>query len=257
MQYSIVIPVQGRAAAVGQQIEEICAVFQQRRASHEVLCVLANGAAEGETPLPELLRRLPSLRVLESAARGTSAALAAGIAAAQGDVVVAIEAGQQYLPEQIPWLLERLARADFVMGRRQRPRLRKTWLALRLLPRQMLLGFDSRDPECLFWAARREAVHDIPLPPEMHRFLPSLVSMRGYRVGEIYVDHRRGNAAPWWESRPRPGLLLSAWWRHRREQALHEGQAFESGSLQRRVDPPQPQAPAAHAARSAVRAAQR
>ncbi len=108
-----------------------------------------------------------------------------------------------------------LNRADLVFGRRRRSRLAKWWLALRLLPRRLLLGLDIRDPDCLFWAARREALQEVMLTRGMHRFLAAQVSQHGFRVSETHVDHRR---APWPRGQSRcPGAinLLTLWWRQR------------------------------------------
>jgi hypothetical protein len=115
----------------------------------------------------------------------------------------------------LPWLLERLSRADLVLGRRQSSRSAKLQQAAMQLPRRLLLGLEVRDPDCLFWAARREAITGLDLQPGMHRFLGSMVTTRGFRVAEIHVDHQAGCGGQWPDSRPSLGNLLCAWWQRR------------------------------------------
>ena len=119
---------------------------------------------------------------------GASIALSVGIGAARGDIVIAVEAGQRYAPNQIPHLIARLSRLDLVYARRRLSGWQKFWHRVQRIPRAMLLGLDVRHPDCLLWAARREAVAGIHLSPGMRRYLPWLVARRGFRVGDMYVD---------------------------------------------------------------------
>jgi hypothetical protein len=136
-------------------------------------------------------------------------ALTAGIAAVRGDVVVAMEAGPQYSAEQIALLVSYLSRADLVFGHRRRGRMAKAWHRVARIPRWLVWGLDVRDPACLFWAARHEAVAGLQLSRGMYRHLPLLVRSRGYRVGETYVKHQSGvrSAGDGWCN---PGHLWSA-----------------------------------------------
>ena len=115
-------------------------------------------------------------------------------------------------------MLEKLKRADWVQGRRQRENAaQRFWNRMRRLPRRLLLGQDIRDPDCLCWTALREAVQGVDLPPGMNRYLPWLVASRGYRVSEVTVQHRPGNSECWPHQRFRGwGDLLAMWWITRR-----------------------------------------
>jgi hypothetical protein len=166
--------------------------------------------------VPRLRAQLACLRLLRlEAPAGTSTALSAGIAAARGDILIAIEAGDRYSVEQLPHLIARLSRLDLVVGRLRLGAWRKFWHRLGRIPRWALLGLDVRHPDCLFWAARREAVEGIHLPRGMRRYLPWLVARRGFRVGDVYVK-ASGRPTRLHDPPGNPLDLLTAWWTCRR-----------------------------------------
>ena len=245
IRYSVLIPQRDageQAARLVPRLDRLLASWGQ---PYELLVIDDASGGESWQHLEHLRPQHACLRLLRlDRPGGLSAALTAGMAAARGELVITLEASEQYLPEQIPWLVERLSRADLVFGRRHGTRAAKLAMALAQLPRRLLLGLEVRDPDCLFWAARREALAGIELTPGLHRFLGSLVSTRGFRVAEIHVDHdpaaayRLGREA--W---PSLGNLLFTWWQRRkwRACAIQEAGVAEPlpGSSVLRIDPPQ------------------
>ena len=89
--------------------------------------------------------------------------------------------------------------------------------------RWLLLGIEVRHPDCLFWAARREAVAEIHLARGMRRYLPWMVARRGFRVGDIYVRENAGGVRLH-DPPANPFDLLTAWWtcRRWRNDSAHE-----------------------------------
>jgi dolichol-phosphate mannosyltransferase len=224
LQYSILIPQRDRADDVRRQLASLSSVLERFDPSHEII-VVDDGSSSSNLRLLEKLRgEYPSLRLLQlDSPSGASVALTAGIAAARGETIVAVEAGESYSATQIPWLVSWLCRADFVAGRRRRTGMAKFWQRFTRIPRWLLLGLEFHDPDCLFWAARREVVANLRLPPGMCRYLPAMVSHRGYRVCDAYVEHH--GPRHWLQDvRPNPGDLLAAWWMCRRwqEPTAHE-----------------------------------
>ena len=216
MHLTVLIPHREAAEEVERLAVVLARLLERRERPYEIVCVDDGSSIDHVRHLQRLRREISSLRLLRlDRPSGLSAALSAGIAAARGEVIVAFEASRQYVPEQIPWLIERLARADLVIGRRHRSRTAKLWHATLQLPRRWLLGLEVRDPDCLFWAARREAVAGLDMSPGMHRFLASLVTTRGFRVAEMHVDHQPAGSSAWNEPRCALGNLLAVWW-HRR-----------------------------------------
>jgi dolichol-phosphate mannosyltransferase len=224
IRYSILIPEHERADDVRRQLPALAAALARMESPHEIIVIDDASTAANLRLLEKLRAECPALRVLRlDSAGGTSVALTAGIAAARGETVVAIEAGETYSADEVPWLISWLSRADFVAGRRRRIGLGKLWQRFARIPRWLMLGLESHDPDCLFWAARREVVANVRLSPGMCRYLPAIISRRGYRVCDAYVEHR-GPLHRLQDVRPNPVDLLAAWWmcRRWREPVAHE-----------------------------------
>ncbi len=153
--YSVIIPQRDCGDSLREQVPRLRRQLDRLALPYEIVCV-----DDGSTPatlesIAELARSEPALRILRlDAPSGTSTALSAGIAAAQGDVVIAIEPGDRYSVEQIPHLVARLSRLDLVVGRLPLGGWRKLQHRIARIPRWTLLGIDVRHPDCLFWAAR-------------------------------------------------------------------------------------------------------
>ncbi|MBX3412835.1 MAG: glycosyltransferase [Pirellulales bacterium] len=219
IRYSLLVPLSCGVEHFERQLPALCDALEALDPAHEIVCI--DDATEEQAALDRLRAKFPVLRRVSLAERaGTTACLSAGIAAAQGEILIALEAGERYSASDIPRMVERLSRADLVWGRRRQTRFQKTLLATRHLPRRLLLGTDAHDPGCLFWAARHETVAGLPPLPGLVRHLATWTARRGFRVGEIYVDHQQPSHAPTTsDRRTRPGELFAIWWQARRWRA--------------------------------------
>ena len=125
---------------------------------------------------------------------GQTAAMAAGIDAASGDVLIPMDADMQNDPADIVRLLEKLAEGyDVVSGWRKN---RQDKLVTRKIPSMIanrliswIGGVPLHDYGCSLKAYRRESIEDVKLYGEMHRFIPIYASWAGARVAEIPVEH--------------------------------------------------------------------
>ncbi len=164
-------------------------------------------------------------------------AILTGMQEARGDTIVCVDPAGGYSANNLPMFLAHLARADLVVGRRRRTGWSKVWERAARLPRWSLLGLDAHDPGCLFWAARRESVANLPSNVRHVRYWPSMVARRGYRVGELYVEgSSRAFPVEWRACLRWPMDLLCAWQYCRRIQAstvAERGPAKDSRSILR------------------------
>ncbi|MGH9844217.1 MAG: glycosyltransferase family 2 protein [Blastocatellia bacterium] len=125
---------------------------------------------------------------------GQTAAMAAGIDAARGEVLIPMDADLQNDPADIARLLEKLDEGyDVVSGWRKD---RQDAFITRTLPSRIANGLISRiggvplhDYGCSLKAYRRDVLKDVQLYGEMHRFIPIYAAWAGARVSEIPVAH--------------------------------------------------------------------
>ncbi|HKR62069.1 MAG TPA: glycosyltransferase family 2 protein [Pyrinomonadaceae bacterium] len=125
---------------------------------------------------------------------GQTAAMAAGIDAARGRVLIPMDADLQNDPADIVRLLDKLDEGyDVVSGWRKN---RQDKLVTRKIPSMLanrliswIGGVPLHDYGCSLKAYRRESLQDVKLYGEMHRFIPIYASWAGARVAEIPVEH--------------------------------------------------------------------
>ncbi len=125
---------------------------------------------------------------------GQTAAMSAGIDAANGKILIPMDADLQNDPKDIARLLEKLDEGfDVVSGWRKN---RQDKLVSRKIPSQIanriiswIGGVPLHDYGCSLKAYRRDVIQDVRLYGEMHRFIPIYASWAGARVTEIPVDH--------------------------------------------------------------------
>jgi dolichol-phosphate mannosyltransferase len=125
---------------------------------------------------------------------GQTAAMAAGIDAARGEVLIPMDADLQNDPADIQRLLNKLDEGyDVVSGWRKN---RKDKMITRKIPSMIanrlisiIGGVPLHDYGCSLKAYRRESLQDVRLYGEMHRFIPIYASWAGARVTEIPVEH--------------------------------------------------------------------
>ena len=125
---------------------------------------------------------------------GKAAALSAGFHAADGERIVTIDGDLQDDPAEIARLLAKLDEGFDVVSGWKRER-HDPWH--KVLPSRVfnwlvshLTGVHLHDHNCGLKAFRREVMHEIRLYGELHRFVPVLAAAKGFRTGEVVVQHR-------------------------------------------------------------------
>jgi glycosyltransferase involved in cell wall biosynthesis len=167
----------------------------QLRQTAEIIYV-DDGSSDGSLAvLREIAERDPRVRVIALRRNyGQTPAMAAGIDAARGEVLIPMDADLQNDPADIQRLLDKLDEGyDVVSGWRKN---RRDPLITRKIPSQManwliskIGGVPLHDYGCSLKAYRRESLADVHLYGEMHRFIPIYASWSGARVAEIPVEH--------------------------------------------------------------------
>ncbi len=191
---SVVVPLFNERAALEQLYLRLSAVLADMAHRYEIIFV-DDGSTDGS------LTSLRDFRAIDRSVRyirfrrnfGKSAALAAGFRAARYEVIVTMDADLQDIPEQLPLLLKKLEDGyDVVCGWRHR---RRDKLSKRLgskiynLVTAMLTGVRLHDLNCGFKCIRRKVLDEVMVYGERHRYIPVLASYRGFRLGEVKIDH--------------------------------------------------------------------
>lgn len=192
--YSCVVPVYNEEGSLPLVREELLPVLRELPGDFELLFV-DDGSTDRS---PEILRRflaeIPECVVYRLDRNwGLTSALDAGFRLARGEVIISLDADLQNDPKDIPLLLGKLDEADLVIGWRAD---RKDKFVKRVSSRiangvrNLLTAEDVHDSTCPLKVFRREVYSRIKLFDGLHRFIPTLVKLEGYRIAEVKVAHR-------------------------------------------------------------------
>jgi glycosyltransferase involved in cell wall biosynthesis len=192
---SVVVPVHDEELSIALLYEQLEAALEPHGEPWEVVFV-DDGSQDGSfAALTRLHARTPNTKVVRMRRNfGKSAALAAGFAQAQGEIVVTIDGDLQDDPAEIPRLLAKLDEGfDLVSGwktRRRDPLRRRVVSRVFNAVSGRVSGLRLHDMNCGLKAYRAEVVQGMPLYGELHRFIPVLAHYRGFRVAELPVHPR-------------------------------------------------------------------
>lgn len=124
---------------------------------------------------------------------GQTAAFDAGIKEARGEILVTMDGDLQNDPADIKSLLAEMDNGfDVVSGWRWQRKdsfMKKFFSRGANLLRKILIHDNIHDSGCSLKAYKRECFEEVDLFGEMHRFMPAILELQGYRVGEVKVNH--------------------------------------------------------------------
>jgi glycosyltransferase involved in cell wall biosynthesis len=193
---SLVIPVYNEKDNLPLLMQAIRAALQPLQQTWEVIFV-DDGSTDGSTEiLAQLAEQFPThvRAVIFRRNFGQTAAIAAGLDHADGNIIILLDADLQNDPADIPILLAKLDEGyDLVSGWRKD---RKDNRFTRTIPSMLANGLISwvtgvhlHDYGCTLKAYRREALEGFRLYGEMHRFIPVFAHSVGAKITEIPVRH--------------------------------------------------------------------
>jgi glycosyltransferase involved in cell wall biosynthesis len=196
MELSLIIPVYNEEENLPLLMEAINAALNPLKRSWEVIFVDDGSRDNSLDILRSLAQQAPEcVRVISFRRNfGQTAAIAAGIDHAQGDILILLDADMQNDPADIPMLLAKLDEGyDLVSGWRKA---RKDNRLTRTLPSNIANGLISwvtgvrlHDYGCTLKAYRRDALEGFRLYGEMHRFIPVFARSIGARITELPIRH--------------------------------------------------------------------
>lgn len=192
MKISIVVPVYNEEHNVRPLHEQLVSVLSVGDSDFEIIFV-NDGSRDKSLDVMKGLHPLTIINFRKNF--GQTAALDAGIKHASGDYVVTMDGDLQNDPRDIPHMVEYLTAHDLdvVSGwRKDRhdPVVKRFISRVANILRSIIVRDGIHDSGCTLKVYRRECLEGLDLYGEMHRFIPALLLMRGFTVGEMVVTHR-------------------------------------------------------------------
>ena len=198
MQISIVIPLLNEEESLAELYQWLIKVLTLNRFSYEIIFV-DDGSTDGSwrviMQLAEKDAQVRGIRFLRN--YGKSQALHAGFKAAEGEVVITMDADLQDSPDEIPALYEMITKDnyDLVSGWKKK---RYDSVLAKNLPSKLFnwaarktSGLTLHDFNCGLKAYKKEVIKNVEVSGEMHRYIPVLAKNAGFnRITEKVVQHQ-------------------------------------------------------------------
>lgn len=198
MDLSIVISLFNEEESLRELVAWIDRSLSPHGYQYEIIMVDDGSTDRSWEVVTELSQQYPQIRAIGFRRNyGKSAALYCGFEAAQGDIVVTMDADLQDSPEEIPEMIRMIREDgyDLISGWKKK---RYDNVATKNLPSKLynatarkVTGIKLHDMNCGLKAYRSEVVKNIEVYGEMHRFIPYLAKNAGFeRIGEKVVQHQ-------------------------------------------------------------------
>jgi glycosyltransferase involved in cell wall biosynthesis len=240
----VIIPVYNEEENVTVLYKELTNVLRALKLDYEIIFVDDCSTDATYQRLSELRAQDALVRIIKFRKNfGQSAALKAGFDHAKGNIIITMDADLQNDPHDIPKLLEKIENEnyDVVCGwryNRRDPFLKKLFSRFANSYRACLTGETIHDSGCTLRVYKCEAIKDIELYGELHRYIPAILLWKGYRIGEVKTNHRErgsGKSKYNWKRLTKGflDLLIIVFWQKYSARPMHifGGSGLVVGSL--------------------------
>jgi len=198
MDISVVVPLYDEVESLPELTSWISRVMDEHRFTYEII-MIDDGSSDGSWDMINKLRKNnPFIKGIKFRRNyGKSAALNTGFEAAQGDVVITMDADLQDSPDEIPELYRRITeeKYDLISGwkaKRHDPLTKTIPTKIYNAATRRMSGIHNlHDFNCGLKAYRKAVVKNIEVYGEMHRYIPVIAKWAGFvKIGEQIVEHR-------------------------------------------------------------------
>ncbi len=192
MKLSVVVPAFNEAESIAALHRELKAVCEQHAEAYEII-IVDDGSTDGTAQTVGQLDPVTLIRFRKNF--GQTAAMDAGIKAARYETIVTLDGDGQNDPADIPamYAVMQERQLDVVCGWRQNRRdsFSKRFVSRGAnLLRKLLIDDQIHDSGCTLKLYRKSCFEGVSLYGEIHRFIPALLKIKGFRIGEVVVNHR-------------------------------------------------------------------
>lgn len=197
MDISVVIPLFNEEESLPELVQWIAAVMQKHSFSYQILLIDDGSTDHSWRVIEALQETYPAVAGIKFRRNyGKSAALNVGFQAAEGEVIMTMDADLQDSPEEIPALYHKIKVEgyDLVSGwkkKRYDPITKTLPTKLFNAATRKMSGIKLNDFNCGLKAYRNDVVKTIEVYGEMHRYIPVIAKWAGFaKIGEQVVEHR-------------------------------------------------------------------
>nr|WP_121271357.1 glycosyltransferase family 2 protein [Pedobacter schmidteae] len=197
MDISIAIPLYNEEESLPELTAWIAKVMRENDFSYEILFVDDGSTDSSWAVIEELKKEYEAVKGIKFRRNyGKSAALNVAFAAAEGNVVITMDADLQDSPDEIPELFRRIneEKLDIISGwkkKRYDPISKTIPTKLFNAATRRMSGIKLNDFNCGLKAYRKDVVKTIEVYGEMHRYIPVIAKWAGFKkIGEQVVEHR-------------------------------------------------------------------
>lgn len=191
---SIIIPLFNEEESLVELSVSLKKVLEGLRASWEVIFIDDGSTDKSFDKIREINKINSRFKCIKFKRNfGKSAALQAGLRLASGDYIITMDADLQDDPQEIPALIKKLMEGyDVVSGWkkiRQDPFIKKHTSKIFNFFTSLMVGLKLHDYNCGLKAYSKEVAKQIHIYGEMHRYIPAIAHLAGFKVTEIPVIH--------------------------------------------------------------------
>jgi len=231
MDISIIIPAYNEKQNINKLYYELVLVLKKLNKNYEIIFIddgSTDGTFEEMFRLKKKDKRIKIIKFKKNF--GQTAAWDAGFKNSTGDKIVVMDADLQNDPNDIPKLIKKLDEGyDVVSGWRYKRKdsiSKKAFSYIANNLRRAMTGEKIHDSGCSLKIYKKECVKNLTLYGEMHRYITAILSWKGYKVGEVKVNHnpRKHGKTKYSLSRVFKGmmdLLLIAFWQKYSARPIH------------------------------------
>jgi glycosyltransferase involved in cell wall biosynthesis len=199
MDISIIVPLYNEEESLPELYDWIERVMTEHKFSYEIIFINDGSTDHSWQVIEQLQKKAPDVVKGIKFRRnyGKSPALFCGFDKAQGDVVITMDADLQDSPEEIPELYDMIVnqKFDLVSGWKKK---RHDGTFTKNIPSKIynatarkVTGLKLHDMNCGLKAYRSEVIKNIEVYGEMHRYIPYLAKVAGFKkIGEKEVAHQ-------------------------------------------------------------------
>lgn len=193
---SIIVPVKDEYDNIEPLVREIVSAFDPTGWNYEIIYVDDGSTDNSFDKIQSLQKEFPQLRGIQLDRNyGQSTAFLAGVNSARGELIATLDGDLQNDPADLPGMVELLQKnsLDMVTGIRRRRNdslYRRIQSLIANFIRNKITGDDIIDSACTVRVYRKSCFANITKFNGMHRFMPTLFRIAGYRVEQVPVNHR-------------------------------------------------------------------